>query len=319
MAATVGTLQSVLSRYIPRDDDFAAFLNQVGPRLYALGNWRDLVHDEEITTSHPYVSLPRDYEALLAGVVDDVPVVGSTRWQDYRNAGMVGNSRGPSSYFGLVDDGLRPTLIDLSDGDATVGGDYNFKIEPAARGETLLPSVGSVIIEWEPVSGVVARTEYALDGAADITSAFTTTLGATRVYQVSFLDVPKLVKVTAVPVSEGTSFKIAEGRHDEIAEYRRYRFANPAQGSVVAMLMKRRWLNVKEASDVVRLSDVNVIKHGLLAIIAEDASDLTASQFHWDQCSAVLESQIAHYRGSLRPRINFDPTGTGAPVTTGMM
>jgi hypothetical protein len=319
MAATVGTLQSVLSRYIPRDDSFAAFLNQVGPRLYALGNWRDLVHDEAVVTDVPYVSLPRDYEALLAGVVDSVPVVGSSRWQDYRNIGMAGNTRGPSLYFGLVDDGLRPTLLDLADGDATGDGDYDFKIEPAAPGETLLPSTGSVFIHWVDPDDDEHVTEYALNGAANVTSAFSSGNGAVRVRQVSFLDVPKLVKITAVPVTAGTEFKIADGRHDEIAEYRRYRMDNSPQNRTVSMLLKRRWLNVKDATDVVRLSDINVIKHGLLAIIAEDASDLDAAQFHWGECVKVLETQIAHYRGAIRPRINFDPTGTGAPVAVGML
>jgi hypothetical protein len=319
MATTVGNLHSVLSRYIPRDDDFAAYLNQLGPRLYALGNWRGTVHEEEIVTDHPYVALPRGYDNLLAGVVDDYPVVSSSRWQDYRNLGMVGTSRGPSLYFGLVDDGLRPTMIELSDGDATANGDYNFRIQPMAAGQSTLPSVGSVIIEWEKADGTLSLTEYALNGAASITSAFTSGNGATRILQITFLDVPQLIKVSAVPVTAGTTFKVAEGRLDEVAEYRRFRLENSSLNRTVAMLMKRRWLNVKYATDVVHLADLNVIKHGLLGITAEDNSDLEAAEYHWNICNRLLEAEMAQYRGAVRPRINFDPSGTGAPATVSFM
>jgi hypothetical protein len=310
MAATVGYLEALLGRFVPSDDEFTDYLNMLGPTLYALGNWRDLVVEKVITTDHAYVGLPRGYEALLAAMIGGVPNLGSARWQDYKTVGM--SSVGPAPIFGLVDDGIRPVIIDLATGNATGDEDYNFKVEPDSPSATLLPSSGTVYIEWIDVDGATQSSELALDGSASVSTTEITGEGAKVVNQIIYRGVPEQVKVSAVPITSGDTFVISRGRLDELSESRRYRFANEnSESKEVTILMKRKWVDVKGPLDVVHLSTMAVMKHALLGQVAENNSDLDAAEFHWSKCREHLENEAHQHRGGIRIKVNLDPTGNG--------
>lgn len=318
MPTSVGALQSALTRFVPRGESFVATLNQVGPRLLALGNWRDTVKEIEVSTDHTYVALPRPYGSLLAGMVDSVPIGLSSQWHDYKIVGMA-SSTGPSALFGLIDDGVHPVIIDLREGDATGQKDYQFRIQPVEHGKTTLPSTGSVIVHYTTVGGIPRVSQFNLNGTASMISTYVSGQGAGSVERISYIDVPELVKISAVPVSSGTTFQISEGRLDEESEFRRFRVENSAKARRVAMLMKQRWLEVKFPRDLVPFSNMNLVKHGLLAVVAEDASDLEGATYHWQICEQMLEREMSDYRGSIKPKLNFDPYGVGAPSAINLM
>ena len=66
--------------------------------------------------------------------------------------------------------------------------------------------------------------------------------------------------------------------------------------------------------DVVRPSNLNAIKHGLLGTVAEDNADLERANYHWNVCKQLLEEELDAYRGSAKPTVNFDPTGSGSRI-----
>lgn len=319
MAVTAGQLENLLTRYVPGGEDFYDYLNMVGPRLHALGNWRDLTHEIEISTDHPYFTIPRGFEAVLAGVVNDLPVRGSSRWQDYKTTGMLGTDKGPLPVYGMVDDGMRPAYIDLEDGDATEEGDYDISVKPQSPA-TALPDQGSVYVDYVSADGSSASYEFDLSGETDISTSFASGSGASKITQILFQDVPDVITVRVSPVSDGTSFDVAEGRGDEITRFRRFRFSNSDKTvKKVSLLLKREFMPIVDAYDQVYLGDININKHGILAVVAEDNSDLEAAEYHWSLCSRLLENEMHAYRGSIKPRVKLDPTGDSGYPTINIM
>jgi len=315
MAVTAGQLENILARYVPGDADFYDYLNMVGPRLHALGNWRDLTHEMQISTDHAYYTIPRGFESVIAGVVDDLPVRGSSQWQDYKTTGMLGTSKGPPPVYGMVDDGMRPTYIELQDGDATEEGDYNLALVPTSP-RTALPTQGSVYVDYEDAAGDNQTHEFDLGGEPSLATTWASGFGAVKILQILFQDVPDVLSVQAIPVSDGTTFEVAEGRGDEITRFRRFRLANEAKDTrTVVLLLKREFMFIQDAYDQVYLSDININKHGILAVVAEDNSDLEAAEYHWSVCSNLLENEMHAYRGAIKPRIKLDPTGDSGPPT----
>lgn len=314
MARTVGQLEAVLGRHIPADEEFTDYLNMAMPRLHNMGNWRDLLHEAQYSTDHTYVALPREYENLVAGMVDGVPTKGSSRWSDYMALGIASTS-GPPPLYGLIDDGLWPTMIELADGDATGDGDYTLTVVPVEP-ESVLPTTGRVYVTYQHVDESKTRYEFELDGSGSLSTPDAEGAGATRVEQVVFEDVPVLVELQAVPLTSGTTLSLTTGRGSEVAEHRRFRLnANVGTAQTVAMLMKRRCLDFLNPTDIVPLGGYDIVKHALLGVIAEDNANLEDAAVHWGYCESLLEDEMAAYRGSIRPNINIDPTGGAGEPT----
>lgn len=190
MAVTVATLRDTLSSYVQSDTEFVPYLNQVLPRLYGMGYWRDLVFEEAITTDHTYFSLPEDSESLLAAVVADFPSDMRARWQDYKTSGIP--SGGPGPVYGVIDDGLHPTIIDLA-ADTL----YQIKVIPVAP-KTVLPSEGSVFVTYTRADGSKNIHEFILDGTASMITAEPDATKATDVSEIRFEGVYDKVEVQAV-------------------------------------------------------------------------------------------------------------------------
>ena len=316
MAKTVGQLESILGHYIPPDDSFVRALNLCLPRLFAMGNWRDLVKEQSITVNYPYVSLDREYESMLAGVVDGYPSGASSQWQDYMVQGILGTS-GPAPIFGLVDDGVHPVEIDLADGDDT-NDEYDFLLSSIEPGETNLPDSGVVHITYEGADGTDRVESIELDGTASMTTAYTTAVNAAvQVHNVRFENVPFLVQIQAVPVTDGTTQRMTRGRGNEVSEHRRYRVrhADTDRTKTVSMLMKRKSLDYMLNTDIVPVSSYDLVKNALLAHVAEDNANLDDAERHWAYCAQMLEDQMAAYRGGIRPNVNLQPYGPASNGT----
>tara|TARA_R100000388_G_scaffold33104_1_gene25818 strand:- start:13650 stop:14006 length:357 start_codon:yes stop_codon:yes gene_type:complete len=103
---------------------------------------------------------------------------------------------------------------------------------------------------------------------------------------------------------------LAKGRGNDIPRYRRFRLANPqAREKHIALLLKRRFFPLLDNTDVVNLSNINVIKHALLGTVAEDNSDTERANFHWGMCKMILDEEKDAFRGMAKPKVNLDPTG----------
>tara|TARA_R100000734_G_scaffold18630_3_gene15980 strand:+ start:1968 stop:2324 length:357 start_codon:yes stop_codon:yes gene_type:complete len=113
---------------------------------------------------------------------------------------------------------------------------------------------------------------------------------------------------------------LARGRGNEVARYRRFRLSNPSSSDKTAfILLKRRFETLFNDDDIVYLSNVNAIKHGILATVAEDNADIQRADYHWNVCNALLDQEKSAYRGMVNPEMNLDPFGGSASRVVNML
>ena len=118
--AQVGNLKSKYGQYLDAgaatDADWYKALNEIMPRIYQMGFWRDMMTTlEEQDVSSGYFTLPADdastgvgYDAVLAAILDDSPAVLYAVWHDYRLFGepsQTASSDVTSLMSGVFEDG----------------------------------------------------------------------------------------------------------------------------------------------------------------------------------------------------------------------
>lgn len=302
-AITVAHAANMLSEYVRPDEDFLKKLNFVMPRLYALGYWRDLVSTEVITTDLPYVPVPEGYEAVIRASVGNIPQKVQAEWQDYLLYGT--DLRGSGEFFGLVDDGFHPTMVSLDYANAL----HTIKLCANCAAE------GTVTIEYVDTNGAAQSVITELTGSSgEALISSPDSLAIDRITLIQFDNVfattgNKPVRLVALRDSDGVEFSLAYGRGSEVKRYRRFRIPNPASTTPVTMLLKRAWVPVSEADDLIYLGNINAIKHSLLGMIAEDNADLQRAAYHWQVCEKLLEDEKATSQGAARPKPNVQPFG----------
>lgn len=311
---TVAGVEEALSKYKTVGSSFVQELNLVMPRLYAMGMWRDLLYETTISTTDGNFTLPDDSESIVSAMVDNDPVRAKAQFHDYRITGR--NRDGSTLYgYGLVDDGFAPTVNELEASKA-----YTISIEPVSPA-TEIPRTSTNFITITGLNNastpVLQTYTPNLDTASNnITSG---SVQFTTIIEIrngdSSLSAP--VKITAVNIADATD-KLELGTVQEankINSFRRYRLGNdPSTTKTIRVLVKRKFKNLINSFDVVRPSNLNAIKHGLLGTVAEDNADLERANYHWNVCRQLLEEELDAYRGSAKPAVNFDPTGSGSRI-----
>ncbi len=313
---TVAGVEEALSKYKTVGSSFVQELNLVMPRLYAMGMWRDLLYETTISTTDGNFTLPDDSESIVSAMVDNDPVRAKAQFHDYRITGR--NRDGSTLYgYGLVDDGFAPTVNELETSKA-----YTISIEPISPA-TEIPRTSTNFISITGLNNastpVLQTYTPNLDTASNnITSGSVQFTTITEIRNGdSSLSAP--VKITAVNIADATN-KLELGTVQEankINSFRRYRLGNDISNGTkktIRVLVKRKFKNLINSFDVVRPSNINAIKHGLLGTVAEDNADLERANYHWNVCRQLLEEELDAYRGSAKPAVNFDPTGSGSRI-----
>lgn len=311
---TVAGVEEALSKYKTVGSSFVQELNLVMPRLYAMGMWRDLLYETTISTTDGNFTLPDDSESIVSAMVDNDPVRAKAQFHDYR---ITGRNRDGSTIhgYGLVDDGFAPTVNELEASKA-----YTISIEPVSPA-TEIPRTSTNFITITGLNNastpVLQTYTPNLDTASNnITSG---SVQFTTVIEIrngdSSLSAP--VKITAVNIADATD-KLELGTVQEankVNSFRRYRLGNDSSvKKTIRVLVKRKFKNLINSFDVVRPSNINAIKHGLLGTVAEDNADLERANYHWSVCRQLLDEELDAYRGSAKPTVNFDPTGSGSRI-----
>ena len=305
-ALTVKAVTKALSDYVRPDEDIVAKLNMVMPRIYAMGMWRDLLYDWSIETTNDYFALPEHADSLLGAMLQNSPVEAQSQWHDYRISGYA--SDGPAPIFGIVDDGFHPTIEDLSYPVSSY--DITVKVIPIPESQ-YLPTEGEVSIDT--VQGLNRNTSTVSlqgDSFIEITDANNEPI---EIKNISYYGIPEKIRIVAeVDPSDdtATTTTLAEIRGDGVARYRRFRFHN-SDSSVknVKLLLKRAWEPVLTQDDIMYLGNLNVIKHGLLGMLAEDNADLERAQYHWTICRQLLDEELDATRGAAKPKVTLKPAG----------
>jgi len=313
---TVAGVEDALSKFKSVGSSFTQELNLVLPRLYAMGMWRDLLYETTISTTDGNFTLPDDAEAIVSALIDNDPVRAKAQFHDYR---ITGRNRDGSTLhgFGLVDDGFAPTVNEL---EASKG--YTITVSPISPA-TEIPRTSTNFITITGLNNATtpALQTYSpnLDTASNnITSGSVQFTSITEIRNGdSSLTSP--VKITAVEVnnSSGTLELGTVQEANKVNSFRRYRLGNDITNTTkktIRVLVKRSFKNLINSFDVIRPSNLNAIKHGLLGTVAEDNADLERATYHWGVCKQLLEEELDAYRGSAKPAVNFDPTGSGSRI-----
>ncbi len=130
----VGTLKGKYSQYLDAgaatDADWYKALNEVMPRVFHMGFWRDMMTTlEEQDVSSGYFTLPADdastgvgYDSILHAILDDSPTALFSIWHDYRLFGE------PSATAAADVTSLSVGVYD--DGYSGAGGRRRYRVSP---------------------------------------------------------------------------------------------------------------------------------------------------------------------------------------------
>ncbi len=304
-AATLGQLAKKLSAYTtPEGPTFPDALAQVLDRVYALGLWADLTDERTLTVSDDYtIALPQDAETILYWLLVNGPG-GPIRplWHDYKNFGRL-DSNVPTG-FGLVDAGY------------TVGGsipnatetNYSLRFETEAGAN--FGGTEKFTIDFTDGDGVRATEVLEPSGAASIT---TTETDIAVIHSVIWEGLVSRVRVelknTDTDFNDDGFALLASP--EGVLRTRRYRVGGGHPGDGIRVLLKLKAPFLSSDSTIVRLGNTNALKHGLLAVIAEDAADLERAQYHWGECVRVFNEELGSITDGQQFTVNLDMTGFG--------
>lgn len=308
---TVAGVEDYLSDYKSVGGSFIKELNLVLPRLYGMGMWKDLLYETTLSTTDHNFTLPSG-EAIVSVMIDDAPSKIRTQFHDYRITGR--NTDGSTiGAYGIIDDGLVPIKNEL-ESDKT----YNIKAEPISPDTTLPTSTYSpiTITGLNNATTPVTKTEtLAMDGSSSSTSSIIyTTITEIRTGDLD-LDTPvSIIAVNSADSSDTLNLaEVQEANH--ISKFRRYRLSNSLGTTKdLRVLVKRSFNKLLNDTDPVYPSNLNAIKHAFLGSIAEDNADVERANYHWGVCLQLLQDELDSYRGSAKPVINLDPSGSGTRI-----
>jgi len=303
-ALSLAQLTTMLEAYTPSDGTFLPRLNQALARIYNMGTYRDLTVQYSLTVSQGCIRLPVTADAILHAIVDGSPVAVRSLWHDLKQVGTASNDLS----WGLVDAGFSPVLRTLETATDTL------YVVPSADSPTQTEFDEDEEGEmWVDVTGSDLVRRYRATSQGDIPFAGVLTFDSpiTDIEAVRFsglLDSYDIRTVAGDP--ETTVATVGPGSGSP--RYRVFRVPNTAAGVVVHVLCKRTFIPLESNDDLTYVGNINAIKQAFLATVAEDSNDVERAQFFWGTAMQLMEEEASSTRGAAQPRVNLDPSGTGA-------
>jgi hypothetical protein len=294
------------TNFLEAGGDFSIYVNEVGPRIYAMGPWRDLLAEKTYGNIDGYISIDREYEAVLSATVNNRPQRVHGMFHDSRNLGVASTL---SEKWGLIDQGYHPVRRDLA---------------------SISPDPVSVLYLCDPVGTAVTPAQIRGGGitveAMDDTGREYTGL-LDEVDGVSVITFPEPVSLIMQIISDGrlpftvdirtdpedTITTIARlGRNLDVVRYRRFRIGGRSEDSYVHLLLKRAWQDVCDPDDKIFLGNLSAWKHAMLGKVYEDNADVQRAEYHWGSCQKILDTELSAHQGAAKPMIQLDMYGGAA-------
>lgn len=304
-ATTVNQLVPMLSSYIEPDGEFKNSLNQVLSRIYNMGTYRDLTIQYSLPVVDNCITLPDEADAVLHTIVDNQPVPVRSLWHDFKSVGMgVGAS---DLTWGLVDAGFHPLKRLIQTATNTL------HIVPSDQSPTRTnfnPADGELVaITATDGDKIYASTT---DSVSDNDVPLTFTANINSVISIQFDGLTDWYDIRTTAADPDTTIATV-GPDSGVTRYRRFRLNRSTNGlTTVHVLCKRAFQPIRNDSDIVYVSNIGALKHGLLGRLMEDNADIERSEYHWNKCMQLMEEEAATSRGAALPRLNVDPYGTGS-------
>ena len=343
-AKTTEQLQDTHSQYLDAADTtnlsrFWDALNEVMPRIYKMGYWREMLVEHTQDASDGYISLPQDTDSIVAAVLDNNATPTRSLWHDYKLFGT--NDQDTTVLGSFIDDGHATTYRDLVSGS-------KYKIQfHTMKGPSYAtaPSKGSITVKYRrygdaaAASGALIAGDTKLEGDSysEASTTFTGQSGGpsdiiiygdiTGVLSITWdnLETAHPIQVSAKYNGTDSGANTEDSTKDLIlaqintehgaSRYRRYRIGNTNSDSTAHMLLKRRWVDVDSGSDLVHIPSSAILKHALLGKLSEDNADAQRAMYHWGVVKELLEADTDSYRGSAKPTLHIAPDGVGAGMS----
>lgn len=318
-AVTLGQLQTALATtsasnqstfFLEPGGSIASYLNEVGPRVYSMGMWRDLIVERTYLGADGYITLDRDVETVLHATINDMPRRVRSVFHEMRN---LGNTTNLTDRWGLVDMGYWPvkrelaSIQNVSSLDDVTGISTLHVYKPDGTVATNAALTGAVITvtgfteTGTPITGVQA---------AGTNATITFSTAVVEIENIQWSGIPFDVELLVTSTDLDTSVcGLTKG--DGVARYRRFRVGGARDDTYVHILGKRGWTDVSAAADLVHLGNYSAWKHALLGKVAEDNADVERASYHWSVCRQLLDEELNAAMGGARPTPTYDFGGVG--------
>lgn len=311
-ALSLSQITTLLEHYAPTDGSFLPRINQTLQRIHNMGTYRDLTVQYSLSVVDGLVTLPDDADAVLHALVDGQPSAVRSLWHDFKSHGLGTNDIS----WGLVDSGYCPVFRALPE--PAVGVLY---VVPSPESPSQLPfdTVNGGIIEVIAVGETRILRDSTSDAGFDGEEmVFEEDL--TRINQIRYEGLIDRYDVRTTLLDPLTTIATV-GPGSGVTRYRRFRVPGSTDGSTtIHLLCKRAFTPLVNNEDITYVGNINAIKNGLLATVAEDANDVERGQFFWGQSLLLMEEEAASSRGAAQPRLTLDPWGAeGKMGVVGMM
>lgn len=320
-ARTVEQIQGTHSQYLDATDadDAAKFrdaLNEVMPRLYKMGYWRDTLFEHSQEASDGYISLPPNADSIVAAIIDNSAVPTRSMWHDYKLFGT--NDQDTTILSSFIDDGYSPTYRDIL---TTTDAQYQIKLL-SIQPNNYLPNGSDIDIvirhsTADLPDGYIEET-MALN-TASIASKESSEAEMNKIHQIAYNNIPagygiQIIAVDQVgtPLTDVILGEVPAG--SGIVRYRRFRIGGTNSSSTAHVLLKRRWEDAVDSSETVYIPSRSMLKHALLGKLSEDNADVQRAEYHWGVAAKLLEEDMDSYRGAAKPVLQISPNGAGGAV-----
>lgn len=305
---TVAQLEGILGAYVPPGDaDFTSALKQVLPRLHAIGLWRDLAYEVNLSGEYGYISLPADTDSVLACTINNFPRMARSMWHDIR---ITGRQATLSPYYGVVDAGWFPVLLDMCDVQGVTPAapvTDNTLLGVASGTTTPIAAAGFLGFIDIRVSSTATLTQT--DTAGDL--VFVNDAGEfTAIQEIVYTDV--VVPVDLIDSAFPTKVIATVPPGSGVLRFRRFRTSTKAADTTIHLLVKRGSPSDLTPSTIVHLGNLGAIKHGLLGLMSEDSGDVERSGYHWGMAGKILDQELASVFGAAKPTLRFHDPAAGS-------
>jgi len=318
-AYTVAQLSTMLAlgeyNYVAPGGSFTQALSQVLPRIMAMGLWRDTVYEVSLPNKYGYVSLPADTDTVLAATVNGRARAVRSMWHDIR---ITGRHAVMSAYYGVVDDGWYPVLLDMKE---VQGVDNADDVVGVSEINVFYAGTATAVLaaDFSGEINIKVRTSATTGSVGDMEASaigdYNFSIGGDGYFgveSITYTDVPFPVDLTSSFDNTKVIATVPAG--SGVLRFRRFRTSQPSEESYVHLLVKRAAPMNLTDDTIIYLGNIGAIKHGLLGLIAEDNADIERAGFHWGMCGKLLDEELRSILGAAKPTLNVDLSGSGSAL-----
>ena len=319
-AKTTNQLFSTHGQYLDASEsgesDFRSALNEVMPRIYKMGYWREMMVEHTQDASAGYISLPQDTDSIVAAMLDNNPRAPQSLWHDYKLFGT--NDQDKTHLNAFIDDGYAPTYRDL-----VSGSQYKIQYHTLKAPFNVNPATGDLTIKYRAYGDATDGANALIAGATKLegdsfngeTKTFSggAQSSATDVFSTTITDVTEILEISWASLEADHPVQVQ-------ALYQGTAGESPSTDStkdliLAHMLLKRRWVDVDSTSDLAYIPSNSILKHALLGKLAEDNADVERATYHWGVVKELLETDTDSYRGAAKPTLQVAPNGVGGGIS----